>query len=137
MMPLLLDSCMLIWIIEEKPIKPAALAALDFANDNRHPVFISPITALEFGMLFSCGRIRSPLSPQEYWRRATHIPGVQLAPMPPELLMASWFLPDSKIRDPWDRIIAATAREYGYTVLTRHRALLSYAKEGHLSALEC
>ena len=29
MMPLLLDSCMLIWIIEEKPIKPAALAALD------------------------------------------------------------------------------------------------------------
>ena len=35
------------------------------------------------------------------------------------------------------RIIAATAREYGYTVMTRDRALLDYAAQGYLSALAC
>jgi hypothetical protein len=29
------------------------------------------------------------------------------------------------------------AREYGYTVLTRDRALLDYAAVGYLSALAC
>jgi PIN domain nuclease of toxin-antitoxin system len=36
-----------------------------------------------------------------------------------------------------DRAIAATAREYGFTVMTRDRALLDYAAQGHLSALTC
>jgi PIN domain nuclease of toxin-antitoxin system len=51
--------------------------------------------------------------------------------------MESSFLPGSIHNDPADRIIAATAREYGFTVMTRDRALLAYAAEGHLSALAC
>jgi len=89
-------------------------------------------------MLFAKGRFRSTVTAQEYWRRVVVIQGVALAPMPPEVLMSSWHLPGLlRHRDPWDRIIAATAREYGFTVMTRDRALLDYAREGHLSALEC
>jgi len=51
--------------------------------------------------------------------------------------MESSFLPGSLHRDPADRIIAATAREYGHTVITRDRALLDYARQGHLAAVEC
>ena len=40
-------------------------------------------------------------------------------------------------RRAFDRIIAATAREYGYTVITSDRALLEYGKDGYLSVLEC
>ncbi|MEA2794644.1 MAG: hypothetical protein QOI87_2024, partial [Bradyrhizobium sp.] len=40
-------------------------------------------------------------------------------------------------RDPADRIIAATARDLGATLITRDRALLGYGTQGHLSVAEC
>jgi PIN domain nuclease of toxin-antitoxin system len=135
--PLLLDSCAIIWIIENLTMKRAAVAAIASASGSGDALFVSPITAWEFGMLFAKRRFRSSVTSQEYWRRVMGIKGVKLAPMPPEVLMASWYLPDLPLRDPWDRIIAATAREYGFTVMTRDEALLDYAREGHLSALEC
>ncbi len=64
-------------------------------------------------------------------------PGAVLADMPPKVLLASSFLPGLATNDPADRIIAATAREYGFTVVTSDRALLAYAKQGYLSVLEC
>jgi len=57
--------------------------------------------------------------------------------MPPELLIASSFLPGKPPRDPFDRIIAATARDLGATLITRDRALLDYGKQGHLSVVAC
>jgi PIN domain nuclease of toxin-antitoxin system len=40
-------------------------------------------------------------------------------------------------RDPADRIIAATARAFDMTLVTRDRPLLDYADAGHLKALAC
>jgi len=57
--------------------------------------------------------------------------------MPAELLIDSQSLPGDIHKDPYDRIIAATAREYGYTVVTRDRALLDYGKAGYLSVMPC
>jgi PIN domain nuclease of toxin-antitoxin system len=62
---------------------------------------------------------------------------VQLAPMSPNLLIDSSFLPGKPPRDPADRIIAATARDHGCTLLTRDRVLLDYAKQGHIRVLAC
>ncbi|MGO9472158.1 MAG: hypothetical protein ACLPWS_01845 [Rhodomicrobium sp.] len=36
-----------------------------------------------------------------------------------------------------DRILAATARELGATLVTRDRALLDYGEQGHIAAVEC
>jgi predicted nucleic acid-binding protein len=33
--------------------------------------------------------------------------------------------------------MAATAREYGYTLVTRDRLLLTYAEQGHIQAVGC
>jgi PIN domain nuclease of toxin-antitoxin system len=52
-------------------------------------------------------------------------------------LIASSFLPGKPPRDPADRIIAATARDLGATLITRDRALLGYGTQGHLSVAEC
>jgi PIN domain nuclease of toxin-antitoxin system len=51
--------------------------------------------------------------------------------------MASSYLPGEPPRDPADRIIAATAREYGYCLVTRDRLLLEYADRGHIQVLVC
>jgi PIN domain nuclease of toxin-antitoxin system len=62
---------------------------------------------------------------------------VRLADMSPDLLIAASFLPGKPPRDPADRIIAATARDYGCTLVTRDRALLAYGEQGHIRVLAC
>jgi PIN domain nuclease of toxin-antitoxin system len=65
------------------------------------------------------------------------VPGVKLADMSPDLLTASSYLPGEPPSDPMDRIIAATARELGATLITRDRALLRYGAQGHVAVVEC
>jgi PIN domain nuclease of toxin-antitoxin system len=65
------------------------------------------------------------------------LPNMRLADMSPELLIASSFLPGEPPRDPADRIIAATARDHGATLMTRDRALLAYGEQGHIRVEEC
>jgi PIN domain nuclease of toxin-antitoxin system len=57
--------------------------------------------------------------------------------MSSDILIASSYLPGKLPKDPIDRIITATARELGATLMTRDRALLEYGKQGHVSVLEC
>lgn len=133
----LLDTCAAIYIADNDWLKPQAVKAIDEAFDCKEPVYLSPITALEVGLLSRKGRFKSALAPKRWLDRLLSFREITLCPMPPELLLESSFLPGDTLRDPVDRIIAATAREYGYTVITRDRALLAYAAQGHLSALEC
>ena len=69
-------------------------------------------------------------------RVAAH-PAVALAPMPPEVLIASSWLPGAPPPDPADRIIIATARHYGLAVMTRDARILDYAAEGYVRAVKC
>lgn len=75
--------------------------------------------------------------PEAWFERLLTAPGLELADMPPVVLIASSFLPASDLRDPADRILAATAREYGYTIVTRDRSLLQYGAQGHIRTLAC
>jgi PIN domain nuclease of toxin-antitoxin system len=64
-------------------------------------------------------------------------PNVQLAELSPARLIAASFLPGKPPRDPADRIIVATARDLGATLVTRDRALLDYGEQGHVSTMAC
>jgi PIN domain nuclease of toxin-antitoxin system len=133
---LLLDTCAAIWTAEDRlPGEAAELLTRRYRDGD--VIHVSPITAWELGILFSRGRLRSPISPTEYFRRLTSLPGIRIAAMSPEVLLMSSFLPGSPPRDPADRILAATAREYDYTLITRDNALLTYGQEGHIRALKC
>jgi PIN domain nuclease of toxin-antitoxin system len=133
---LLLDTNAAIFAVEGT-LSPAAAALLTAKFRDGETVLLSPITGWELGLLFSRGRLRAAIRPREYLRRLTSMPGVALARLSAEILLDSSFLPGAPPRDPADRIIVATAREHGYTVMTRDAALLAYAREGHLSAVEC
>ncbi|MBV8779466.1 MAG: type II toxin-antitoxin system VapC family toxin, partial [Alphaproteobacteria bacterium] len=61
------------------------------------------------------------------------LPGIRLATMSPSILIASASLPGSAPKDPANRIIAATARAFGYAVVTRDGGLADYAEAGHIS----
>jgi PIN domain nuclease of toxin-antitoxin system len=134
---LLLDTHAVYWIANGEPIDPEAADVLQKANDEGWPVSVSPITAWEIGMLVARKRISLAISPFDWFNRLLDLGGVTLAPMSPSILIASSFLPGDPPRDPADRIIAATARESDYRLITRDRALLDYAQIGHLRALRC
>jgi PIN domain nuclease of toxin-antitoxin system len=135
--PLLLDTCAAIWIADDQPIAREAADMMDRTIADNEPIYVSPITGWELGLLVSRGRMNLLMSPQRWFERLLQAPGLQLAKMPPDLLISSSFLPGTPPRDPADRIIAATAREYGYRLITRDRPLLEYARQGHIQAFAC
>jgi PIN domain nuclease of toxin-antitoxin system len=135
--PILLDTCAAIWISDDAPLSKAATEAMDEAFDHRRPVFVSPITAWEVGQLVSRGRLVLTLSPLDWFKHLMAIPGLRPAPLAAEHLVQSSFLPGAPPRDPADRIMAATARQEGYRLMTRDHLLLAYGESGHLRVLAC
>jgi PIN domain nuclease of toxin-antitoxin system len=131
----LLDTCALIWLANAAPMSPAAIAELLEANREAGGVMVSPISAWEVGQLVAKGRLSLNINPLT-WFETVLQNRIALAPMPPSVLVASSFLP-GPLRDPSDRIIAATARAFRYRVMTRDRPLLDLAQAGHLEAIAC
>jgi PIN domain nuclease of toxin-antitoxin system len=134
--PFLLDTCAAIWLMEAT-LPKSAVEALTAAVNQDLPTYVSPITAWEAGTLTRKKKFKSRLTPRSWFEHLLAIPGMRLAEMPPAVLIASTELPNFPENDPVDRIIAATAREYGFTVVTRDKPLLDYGKQGYLSVLEC
>ena len=137
MQPLLLDTCVLIFMNEKMPLAQGASDVLRAANDAEEMTYISPVSAWEIGMLAARGRLQLLVRPERWFANLFDARGVTLAEMSPDLLIASSYLPGEPPRDPFDRIIAATARELGATVITRDRALIEYGARGHLRVVEC
>jgi PIN domain nuclease of toxin-antitoxin system len=135
--PLLLDTHAAIWITEDQAIASAAAQAIDAAYRKGNSVFVSPITAWEVGLLVSRNRLSLVARPERWFQRLLAIPGVRLAELSPDILIASSFLPGTPPRDPADRIILATARDLGATLITRDRLLLKYGEDGQVSTIPC
>ncbi|HEV7285466.1 type II toxin-antitoxin system VapC family toxin [Kaistia sp. UC242_56] len=137
MTQLLLDTCAMIWVAGNAELAEPAIAALDDAEDEAMPVFLSPISAWEIGLLVARNRLTLPTRPKAWLDRLLKAPNLRLAQLPPGVLIDSAFLPGTPPRDPADRIIIATAREYDLTIMTRDRLILDYAEAGHVRAIAC
>ena len=133
----LLDTCAMIRIANGDPIEEAAASALRDARGPGAPFAVSPMTAWEIAGLESEGRMAFSISPEFWFDRFCALPGVALVELPPAVLIASCSLPGSPPADPVDRILIATARAYGYTLVTRDRHLLDYGGQGHVAVMAC
>ena len=137
MPPLLLDTHAAVWVFENIPIARAATEAMHAASRNGMPVFVSPITAFEIGQLSSRGRIDLSAAPHRWFRGLLTTPGIHLAELTPDILIAASFLPGTPPRDPMDRILIATARELAATLVTRDRAIVAYGEQGNVNVVVC
>jgi PIN domain nuclease of toxin-antitoxin system len=135
--PLLWDTCAAIWIYEKARLSQAAVDLMAAAARDGVASYVSPITAWEVGSLAARGRLQLLIRPERWFANLFDVPGVKLAEMSPDLLITSSYLPGRPPRDPFDRIIAATARDLGATLITRDRALLEYGAQGHVRVVEC
>jgi PIN domain nuclease of toxin-antitoxin system len=135
--PLLLDTHAAIWIVEDQPLAPRAVEAIDAAHRSDHDVLVSAIVAWEIGLLVSRNRIGLSTRPELWVQGLLSKPSIKLVDLSPQILIASSFLPGKPPRDPADRIIIATARDLGATLITRDGLILKYAEEGQVSAIAC
>jgi len=133
----LFDTYALIWTIDDQPISREAQTAINGAAASGRPIYVSPISAWERGMLVAKGRMTSPLPPKVWFQRVTSSSHIAVAELTTEILTDASFLPPPVHGDPADRILIATARALDLTLITRDRAILRYAGQGHVRALAC
>ena len=95
------------------------------------------MSAREIATLAAKGKIALAMSPDVWFERFCALPGVALAELPPSVLIVSAGLPGDPPADPADRILLATAREFGYTLVTRDARLLEYGEQGHARVMGC
>ena len=133
----LLDTCAVIWMAQGDPLREPAATRLPTGSAAGGRSFISPISAWEVGMLTARNRLTLALDPLAWFERACAFSGVSLATMPPAVLIASTRLPGAPPRDPADRILIATARTFGYTLVTRDQKMLAYGDSGHVQVMAC
>lgn len=100
------------------------------------PIYVSPISAWELGLLEKKNRLVTTQSARSLFDTLLARPGVKLTGLSVEVLFASSSLPDLAHNDPADRIIIATAREFGMRIVTSDRTILAYAAKGHVLAVE-
>jgi PIN domain nuclease of toxin-antitoxin system len=136
MAALLLDTSAAVAVAEDD-LTPEGEAAIDRAYRARAIVYLSPVTAWEIALLMQRGRLASPLSPERWFERLAAAPGVQIAELTSAVMVAAAGLPGTPPRDPADRMIVATARQLGLTLMTRDKLLLGYAQAGHVQAVGC
>ena len=132
---ILLDTCAVIWIAEGARLREPAASELPKAREG--DIFVSPISAWEIANLATKGKISLAMSPENWFERFCDQLGIALAEMPPSVLMASATLPGNPPADPADRILLATARAFGYTLVTRDAHLLEYGGQGHIRVMGC
>ena len=135
--PLLLDTCAAIWLMNGDPMSRSSREAIAGALVDNEGIHVSPITAWEIATLVARNRLQLTFTPEAWFEALLALPGIRLAPMPPQVLIASATLPGVPPKDPADRIIAATGRAFGYAVVTRDGELIPYAKAGHIDAVGC
>jgi len=133
---LLVDTHTLIWMVEEAPQLGAQVAEVLNRAGWEDRIAVSAITPWEIALLVSKGRLKLGAEVMRWIRVALAKPGVRLVPLEPEIAVESTRLPFEMHADPADRILVATARHLGATLVTADKTLLDLAKKGYLHAMD-
>ena len=133
---LLLDTHIWIWLMIEHPkLGSSKVLPRIIKASKAETLRVAAISVWEVAMLESKGRITFPLSCQDWINQALGAPGIGLVPLSPEIAVESSRLPGNFHGDPADRILVATARKLGATLISDDAKIKRYAEEGHVNAL--
>ena len=122
---ILLDTHVLLWLAAE-PARLSRRAAAAIRRSLRTGgIAIASISLWEIAMMFSQGRLRSRGTIEASIESLLRATGVVLRDITPAIAaLATQFPPDFPA-DPADRLIAATARDGGLTLVTRDERVRS------------
>jgi PIN domain nuclease of toxin-antitoxin system len=110
------------WVGSPKKLSTRARKACASAE----VLLVAAISCWEVAMLVAHGRIGFDRDVDLWIKHALVVPGIRLEPLTPTIAVRSTRLPGAAPKDPADRMIAATALEYGIPLVTRDRELKGY-----------
>ena len=123
-MKALLDTHVLLWWLEDADRLSAEHKKVLWEASQDHPLLLSDISLWEIATLHGLGRIRLDLPLREWLESASAPPLVSRCPITPAVAAEVASLPDTVPRDPADRIIIATSRVFGATLLTADQRII-------------
>ncbi len=132
-MSFLLDTHVLIWWLDSPDRLSQAQQEVIAAAGAESPLLAADISLWEIATLHGLGRIRLTIPLREWLDKATAPPLVRRQGVSPAIAAELALLPDSFHRDPADRILVATARVLGATLLTQDRRIVDAALVDTLS----
>lgn len=132
----LLDTHSWLWVQrgDASRFSPRVRAEIE-ERQRRSQLFFSAISILEVARLVALNQYVLPTSVDEFVEEALTDDGLILLPLTPRILIESTRLPGNFHRDPNDRILAATARENGLTLITQDKEILRYGQRGFLNVM--
>jgi PIN domain nuclease of toxin-antitoxin system len=118
---ILLDTHALFWAVDDSKVLSRAAASAIRRARNNDGVAVSAISVWELALLFSGGRIQGHGTIEA--SLGLPLEGVTVRPITPEIATLATQFPTDYPRDPADRLIGATARAEGLTLVTRNERI--------------
>ena len=134
-MIILLDTHVFVWMSLNSPELKAHIGQVIEGSAREDAVYVSPMTFWEIGLLESKNRLALDRPVIDWMNAVMAKPGLLLAPFSPEIALLSTRLPGRFHADPADRLIVATARATGSTLITHDRNILRYGEAGHVAVM--
>ncbi|MEO5574097.1 MAG: type II toxin-antitoxin system VapC family toxin [Gammaproteobacteria bacterium] len=133
---LLLDTHAWIWLMngDKGKFSTASRKAIEQAS-RRAELRVSVMSVWEVAMLEAKGRLKLSQSCDDWVGAALTAPGVSLVPLSSDAAIESSRLPGGFHGDPVDRILVATARQLGATLVTQDDKIIQYGKQHYVSVM--
>lgn len=134
--PIVLDTHILLWsLLQPEELTEDIKQHIALAQENSQ-LFLCSISLWEIAMLKFKRRINIYEPIKDFLNSIANINGLSIKDISPEIASESILLMDGFHGDPADRIIAATTKVYGATLITRDQQILEWANFGHIKALQ-
>ena len=122
-MKYLLDTCSFIWLCAEPSrLSRAAVSAMDA---DEAALLFSDASVLEIGLKWSARKLQLPVPPRQWVESQISAWSLTSVPITREDIYRAGELPEYH-RDPFDRLLVATALSHGSTIITPDTAIREY-----------
>lgn len=134
--PIVLDTHVLLWSLLQPENLPEDIRQRITVAQENSQLLVCSISLWEIAMLKSKRRINIYEPIRDFLESITNIDGLSVKDISTEVAAESVQLMDDFHGDPADRIIVATAKCHGATLLTRDQKILTWASLGHIKSLQ-
>jgi PIN domain nuclease of toxin-antitoxin system len=110
------------WCTDPSKLSPRASRAIESAAQ----IGVSAMSCWELGMLVAKERLTLDRDLEVWVDQALKLSKVRLLPLSPRIALKSTTLGEGLHGDPVDRILVATATEYGVPLVTKDKRILGY-----------
>lgn len=123
---IVVDTHVLLWSVIAPENLSAKAKKLLKQEEDKGRIFVSSISVWEIYLLVKKGRIRLSIDTDRWVEQLERLPFVEFISIDNRIAATSVTLPGEFHGDPADRIIVATAREMGVSLLTIDEKIRNY-----------